>query len=152
MGRRARRWFSGHGPLPGDRVPDFECVRAEGGGQTTLHAELGNKWALVMPGQPVSDEYAAVVAKRLGDDGMITVVTDPDGNLVMPGRTVSDVYAAVVAKRLGHDGVITLVADHHSDGEIMLVRPDAHLGWRGRADPDALDRWLTAVARQGRAD
>jgi hypothetical protein len=36
-------------------------------------------------------------------------------------------------------------------GEIMLVRPDAHLGWRGRADPDVLDRWLTAVARQGRA-
>jgi len=150
LGLRARTWF-GHGPLPGDRVPDFECVRAEGGGQTTLHAELGNKWALVMPGQPVSDEYAAVVAKRLGDDGMITVVADPDGNLVMPGRTVSDVYAAVVAERLGHDGMITLVADHGTDGEILLVRPDAHLGWRGRADPDALDRWLTAVARHGRA-
>jgi hypothetical protein len=31
----------------------------------------------------------------------------------------------------------------------MLVRPDAHLGWRGPADPDALDRWLTAVTRDG---
>jgi 4,5-epoxidase len=115
LGRQARKWFSGQGPLPGDRVPDIECVRAEGGGQTTLHAELGNKWALVMPGRMVGDEYAAVVAKRLGDDGMIT-----------------------------------LVADHDSNGEIMLVRPDAHLGWRGRA-ADALHRWLTAVARRGRA-
>jgi len=69
----------------------------------------------------------------------------------MPGRTPSDEYAAVVAKRLGDDGMITLVADQDSSGEIMLVRPDAHLGWRGRADPDALDRWLTGMTRQGRA-
>src|SRR5215218_11082092 len=67
LGGQARKWFSGRGPLPGDRVPDIECVRAEGGGHTTLHAELGDKWALVMPGPMVSDEYAAVVAKRLGD-------------------------------------------------------------------------------------
>ena len=151
LGRRARKWFSGEGLLPGDRVPDFECVRSEGGGRTTLHAELGNRWALVMPGQMVSDEYAAVVAKRLADDGMITLVVDQDSNLVMPGRTVSDEYAAVVAKTLGDDGMITLVADQDSSREIMLVRPDAHLGWRGHADPDALDRWLTAVARQGGA-
>jgi len=115
LGRQARRWFSGQGPLPGDRIPDIECVRAVGG-HTNLHAELGNRWALVMPGRVVSDQYAAVVAKRLGDDS-----------------------------------VITLVADHDSNGEILLVRPDAHLGWRGRGDPDALDRWLTAMTRHGRA-
>lgn len=44
-----------------------------------------------------------------------------------------------------------MVAGHDADREIMLVRPDAHLGWRGRADPDALDRWLTAVTRHGQA-
>jgi 4,5-epoxidase len=116
LGRQARKWSSGQGPLPGDRIPDIECVRAEGGGQTTLHAELGNKWALLMPGRMVGDEHAAVVAKRLGDDGMIT-----------------------------------LIADHDSNGEIMLVRPDAHLGWRGRAGPHSLDRWLTDATEQGRA-
>jgi 4,5-epoxidase len=116
LGRQARKWSSGQGPLPGDRIADIECVRAEGGGQTTLHAELGNKWALVMPGRMVGDEHAAVVAKRLGDDGMIT-----------------------------------LIADHDSNGEIMLVRPDAHLGWRGRAGPHSLDRWLTDATEQGRA-
>jgi 4,5-epoxidase len=116
LGRPGRKWLSGQGPLPGDRVPDIECARAEGGGGTTLHAELGNKWALLMPRRLVDGEYSAVVANRLGDDGMVA-----------------------------------LVADHDSEGEVMLVRPDAHLGWRGPADPDALDRWLTAVAQQGRA-
>jgi 4,5-epoxidase len=116
LGRQGRRWSSGQGPLPGDRVPDLGCVRANGGGPTTLHAELGNRWALVLP-----------------------------------ARTMSDEYAAVAAKRLGHDAVITLVADHDPTGAIMLVRPDAHLGWRGHGDPDALDRWLTAMTRHGRA-
>jgi hypothetical protein len=95
----------------------------------------------------VSDEYAAVAAKRLRDHGMITLVADPDCNLVMPGRTVSDEYAAVVTKRLGDDGMVTLVADRETNGQIMLVRPDAHLAWRGRADPDALDRWLATLAQ-----
>jgi 4,5-epoxidase len=122
LGHPGRTWFSGHVPLPGDRVPDIECVRADDGRQTTLHAELGNKWALVMPG-------------RLA--GLW------QGNVL--GRTVSDKYAAVVAKRLGAHRMITLVADHDSNGEIMLVRPDAHLGWRGHADLDDLDRWLTSA-------
>ena len=111
LGRRARRLFSGQGPLPGDRVPDIECVRAEGGVRTTLHAELGRRWALIMPRRMVSDECAAIAAERLGDDGVTALVAD--------------------------------------DGEIMLVRPDAHLGWRGTADPDALDRWLAAVTFGG---
>jgi 4,5-epoxidase len=64
---------------------------------------------------------------------------------------VSDQYAAVAAKHLGDDNLITLVVGHDPNGEIMLVRPDAHLGWRGRPDPDALDRWLTAMTRHGRA-
>ena len=120
-------------------------------GRTTLHAELGNRWALVMPGRTASDEYAAVVAERLEDDGMITLVADRERNLVMPGRTVRDEYAAVVAKRLGDDGVVTLVADHPFGDDIMLVRPDAHLLWRGRADLDAVERCLIAMAQHGRA-
>jgi 4,5-epoxidase len=113
---RARKWFSRPGPLPGDRVPDISCVRADGGARTTLHAELGGRWALVMPGRMVSDEHAAVAAARLGDERMVTLLADDD-----------------------------------TEEELMLVRPDAHLGWRGRPDPGALDRWLTAMARHGRA-
>jgi 4,5-epoxidase len=103
LGGRARRGSSD--PRPGDRVPDIECERADGR-PTTLHAELGGSWALVMPGRMLGNEYAAVASKRLGD-------------------------------------VVTVIAQD-PDGEIMLVRPDAHLGWRGRGDPADLDRWLAA--------
>jgi hypothetical protein len=68
---------------------------------------------------------------------------------VLLGPMVSDEYAAVVAKRLRDDAMITLVAGHDADGEVLLVRPDSHLSWRGRGDPDALDRWLTAMTRHG---
>jgi 4,5-epoxidase len=110
LGRRAR-WRGGRGPRPGDRVPDLECVRADDGRPTTLHAELGSRWALVVPD------------RRLGDE-----------------------HAAVAAGRLGAERVTTLVA---GNGEVMLVRPDAHLGWGGGADAEALDRWLRALARRG---
>jgi hypothetical protein len=33
----------------------------------------------------------------------------------------------------------------------MLVRPDTHLGWRGRRDPAALDRRQAMAPEAGRA-
>jgi flavin-dependent dehydrogenase len=46
LGRQGRKWFSGQGPLPGDRVPDIECARAEGGGQPPCMPNLatGGRW------------------------------------------------------------------------------------------------------------
>ncbi|SEP53559.1 FAD-dependent monooxygenase [Amycolatopsis saalfeldensis] len=117
LGHRARKWLSGKGPRPGDRVPDIECVRAEDGGRTGLHAELGNKWALVVSGQEMGDEHTAVTVKHLGEHGTTTLIS---------GQTPK--------------------------GDTMLVRPDAHLGWRGQASPDVLDRWLSTALRRGRAD
>jgi 4,5-epoxidase len=115
LGGRARRRFSRATPLPGDRVPDVGCARADDA-RTTLHAELGNRWALMMGRETVSDDCAAVAAKRLGPDR-----------------------------------ITTLIADDDARAEVLLVRPDAHLGWHGPADPEALDRWLTAMTRNGRA-
>ncbi|MBU9763740.1 FAD-dependent oxidoreductase [Mycobacterium sp. TNTM28] len=41
---------------------------------------------------------------------------------------------------------------HHDGAEVMLIRPDAHLAWRGRpGDIDGLDRWLTTALRSGMA-
>lgn len=97
LGRRARKWFSGQGPLPGDRVPDIECVRADGGGPTTLHAELGNKWALVMLGRTVSDEYAAVAANRLGDDG----ISFDEAFHMLEGELIFQVEDELITKRAG---------------------------------------------------
>ncbi len=37
------------------------------------------------------------------------------------------------------------VREVHRDGHALLVRPDGHLAWRGKAEPDALRRALTAM-------
>jgi 4,5-epoxidase len=115
LGSRGRRWPRGSGPLPGDRIPDLDCTRADDGTPTTLHASLGAGWALVLPAGTPHDTLTAVAAARLGDHR-----------------------------------VVTLVADHDPGDEAMLVRPDAHLGWRGRPDPDALDQWLAAATGRRR--
>jgi 4,5-epoxidase len=39
----------GHRPRPGDRVPDLAYAHPDGS-QTRLHAELGQRWALLVPG------------------------------------------------------------------------------------------------------
>ena len=64
--------------------------------------------------------------------------------LIGPQGTAGTEYAAVAAKRLGTGAVTVMKPRQSDDGDVMLVRPDAHLGWQGR-DPDALDAWLADV-------
>ncbi|MFD2080827.1 4,5-epoxidase [Actinopolymorpha cephalotaxi] len=94
-------------PRPGDRVSDRAVVRADGSA-SGLHAELGGRWALVVP-QVGADELETVARQRLGE----------------------------------HLGVL-----RHDEEQTMLVRPDAHLAWRG-SDPAGLERWLDGTLRRG---
>jgi hypothetical protein len=55
----------------------------------------------------------------------------------------------LVANRLGDHAMTALVASQDTNQDILLVRPDAHLGWRGRPDPDTLDQWLTTRTQHG---
>ncbi|MGH3796940.1 MAG: hypothetical protein ACRDSP_18870 [Pseudonocardiaceae bacterium] len=55
----------------------------------------------------------------------------------------ADDYAAVARGHLGDAAVTVLSTSAAKD--IMVVRPDAHLGWRGPAAPDVLDQWLTGI-------
>lgn len=71
---------------------------------------------------------------------------------VLLGAEESDECAVLARKRLGEDLVTVLTAERP---DLMLVRPDAHLAWRGAsprdpaqrgsAQPDDLDRWLTGM-------
>lgn len=92
LGRRARRlrFPSGPGPvLPGDRVPDVACRRADGI-RTRLHAELGGRWALLRPPTAAGAD-AAVVAhlgsnlvnllEPCGGDLQDVMLIRPDGHL-----------------------------------------------------------------------
>ncbi|WKG04827.1 FAD-dependent oxidoreductase [Mycolicibacterium sp. HK-90] len=64
--------------------------------------------------------------------------------MLLPHGTPGDIEA--VRRRLG-DFVVPL---HHDGAEAMLVRPDAHLAWRGRSDDvERLDRWLATALNSG---
>jgi 4,5-epoxidase len=101
-------------PLPGDRVPDLECLRPDGV-RTRLHAELGGRWALLA-----------------ADDS-------------------TDACVAAAGKRLGNH-LVELAPVDGGSGEVLLVRPDAHLAWRGRAGSvGILERWLEGALERGEA-
>ena len=98
--RRGPLGGRGRKPRPGDRLPDRAVVRADGT-ESRLHAELGGRWAVLVPQQV---EATPTTADRLGD----------------------------------HVGML-----HYDGDQILLVRPDGHLAWRG-TDPAGPDRWLAA--------
>lgn len=63
--------------------------------------------------------------------------------LLLPEGAATD---AGPARRLG-EFIVTL---HHEGSEIMLIRPDAHLAWRGSpAQIDGLDHWLAGALGSG---
>jgi len=88
-------------PSVGDRVPDLDCTRADGGG-THLHGELGGRWALLVPPSDAGTESAGTESAGTESAG-----DEPDG--VVPTRLVRT------------DGIT----------EAWLVRPDGHLAWHG---------------------
>ena len=111
-------------PRPGDRVADLACQRPEGG-LTRLHGELGPAWVLLVP-QAVARQ-AALAAQGCID---------------------------LARQRLGADLVTVLTpTDATSSGRkphLLLVRPDAHLAWRGSPSTSALHQWLTGALDHGR--
>ncbi|MFI5718769.1 FAD-dependent monooxygenase [Nocardia sp. NPDC051750] len=65
--------------------------------------------------------------------------------LLIPGRGAATPFTAP-ATRLGHN-VVTLIAEHNTGRpDVQLIRPDAHLAWRG-TDPQRLTRWLDEALR-----
>ena len=63
-----------------------------------------------------------------------------DGRWALLVPDASDPHVAVVRQRLGDDVVV--LADGKASAR--LVRPDAHLAWRGRRSPARLGAWLDA--------
>lgn len=108
------------GPRPGDRVPNLACRRPDGR-PTHLHAELGSRWVLLTP--PPSTPQAACATQGCVE---------------------------LTRQRLGPDRVTVLTPTPALGRHLLLVRPDAHLGWRGHPSTAALDGWLTGVLDDGR--
>ncbi|WP_158896187.1 FAD-dependent monooxygenase [Amycolatopsis anabasis] len=104
----------GRRPRPGDRVPDLACTRPDGS-HTRLHAELGQRWALLVPIESW-DAHLAEARKHLGDN------------------------------------VVPLTPEDPEQRDVWLVRPDAHLAWRGgRTEAPHLGKWLDDALHRGTA-
>ena len=70
--------------------------------------------------------------------GWVVLAADP---------AVREQCADVAAQRLGADAVAPLAPVSGAPRDALLVRPDAHLAWRG-TDPAAVRRWLTETLPQ----
>ncbi|MGW5363606.1 FAD-dependent monooxygenase [Actinopolymorpha pittospori] len=112
-GRRGRR------PRAGDRIADLACLRADGT-PSRLHAEFGAHWALLIPAG-AADACLATARRWLGER-------------VTPLRRASG------SPEVG--GLDDTEPDDVGLDDVVLVRPDAHVAWRGEADSAGLERWL----------
>lgn len=71
--------------------------------------------------------------------------------LLVPRTPAGETCAAVTRQQLGEKTVTVLTPADSTAGTALLVRPDAHLGWRGTPTPDKIEQWLNAVLEHGRA-
>jgi len=69
--------------------------------------------------------------------------------LLAPATATGEACTAAARHALGVDGVTRLMPAQPTR-RVLLVRPDAHLAWSGRA-PAALARWLAAALHRGPA-
>ncbi|MGD9618858.1 MAG: FAD-dependent oxidoreductase [Mycolicibacterium sp.] len=83
-------------PRPGDRIPDRSC-RREDGADTSLHRELGGRWALLLPAHPDHQVVAVLVQHHLEDlvtvlryEGSEAMLVRPDGHLAWRGQPNDD--------------------------------------------------------------
>lgn len=103
---------------------------------------LGARGSKPRPGDRIAD-----LACRRPDGTESRLYRELGGRwaLLLPAGTPIGEHLAA-ARRLG-DFVVGLT---HRGADVMLVRPDAHLGWRGSPDATAdLNRWLAAALETG---
>lgn len=65
-----------------------------------------------------------------------------DGRWALLAAQGNDASAEAAAVWLGDKDVVTLSPATGLLDDVLLIRPDAHLAWRGRPAPDKLSRWL----------
>ena len=114
------RGWPGRRPLAGDRIADLACLRPDGT-PSRLHAELGAHWALLMPAG-AADGCLATARRWLGER-------------VSPLRRAS-------GSPDDREGLDDTELDDVGLDDVVLVRPDAHVAWRGEAGSAGLERWL----------
>ena len=106
---------------------------------------LGGRGRKPRPGDRVAD-----IACRRADATSSRLYHELGGQwaLLLPERTDhhSDASLRAAQCRLGdHVAAVT-----YDGSQVMLVRPDGHLAWRGQPGDPGLDRWLAGALTKGR--
>jgi 4,5-epoxidase len=136
------RWMRDHVFLPLLNRPFVQRYLTEQSSQLKVHYRGGPLAPRTFrpglrPGERVPDRPC------LRADGSPTRLHAELGpRWVLLGAGESDECAVLARKRLGDDLVTVL---RPGGRDLMLIRPDAHLAWRGAPEPDGLDRWLTGM-------
>jgi 4,5-epoxidase len=74
-----------------------------------------------------------------------------NGRWALLARPGNEESVAAAEKRLGENNVVVLTPVNGRLTDLLLVRPDAHLAWRGRPAPAKLSRWLADALERGSA-
>jgi hypothetical protein len=115
---------------------------------TTLGAQSAKGWALLLFGGGHRDLAACAAAawSRLGNDLRIVRILGrgqimaPDDSQGADTPAADNVPADTVLR--DHCGAIARLY-RPGDAEIVLLRPDGHLAWRGSPEATKLSRWLS---------
>jgi 4,5-epoxidase len=85
---------------------------------------------------------------RLADGSSATVHAALNGRwaVIAAEASVAARHGATLAEWVGDDQAVVLVAER-SAGDVMIIRPDGHVGWRGRPAPEKLSAWLKQILR-----
>jgi 2-polyprenyl-6-methoxyphenol hydroxylase-like FAD-dependent oxidoreductase len=118
------------GPAAGDRAPDAEGLRRHGIGFPLRLFEVlrGTEHVLIAglpevdPRQSLADlgAFAREIRVRLGSRLRVAAIVAADGAVEQPGVPVLHDRQAAFSEAYGAEGT-------------FLVRPDGHVGWRGRS-------------------
>lgn len=88
------------------------------------------------------------IACRRPDGSVVALHTAVDGcwTVLAADRAEGERHAAAAAGVLGARMVRVLVPERpHNRRQVVLVRPDGHVAWRGKSDPARLSAWLNKV-------
>lgn len=145
---RVRRVLRDRLAAPLLNLPSVQRRLAKAASQLGVHYRRGPlapwRFAPLATGLRAGERVPDLVCRR--EDGTTTRLhAELRGRWALLGRY--EPLAPVVRELLG-DEVVLL---DRPMAQAWLVRPDAHLGWRGRPVPAKLHRWLANVLRTGRA-
>ncbi|MEQ4720221.1 FAD-dependent monooxygenase [Nonomuraea sp. B19D2] len=106
-------------------------------------ALASHRW---MPGLHPGDRMPDLACRRL--DGAQTMLHAAICGRWMVLAAEADIaahHAQAAAAQLGTDMVTALIPAEPGSHDVILIRPDGHIGWRGRPAPDKLAAWLNQV-------